>query len=111
MIRVVPASQAKNNFGEVIRRVYEKDELQVIERDGLPVAAIVSIEDLERLYPEKVKGLPRVAASSKRLQATQRLMASLDRMQAGNEQYSDDEVEADVLQAVAEVRQRKSAKR
>ena len=51
-VRVVPASRAKNNFGEVIRRVYENEETQVIERDGLPVAAIISMSDLERLYPE-----------------------------------------------------------
>ena len=49
-IRVVPASQAKNNFGAVIKRVYENEETQIIEKGGLPVAAIVSMSDLERLY-------------------------------------------------------------
>lgn len=102
MIRVVPASQAKNNFGEVIRRVYEKDELQIIERDGLPVVAIVSIEDLERLHPEKVRGLTGVAASSKRQQAVQRLMEFLDSVPEAK--FSEQEVAEDIQRAVDEVR-------
>ena len=44
--RVVAASRAKNNFGEMIKRVYQDEETQVIERGGLPVAAIVSISAL-----------------------------------------------------------------
>jgi prevent-host-death family protein len=103
-VRVVSASRAKNNFGEVIRRVYENEETQIIERGGLPVAAIVSMSDLERLYPESMQKLPRAASSAKRQQAWQRLSALLDKMQAGNERFSEEEVEADVLKAVEDVR-------
>lgn len=104
MLRVVPASQAKNNFGEMIRRVYENDEIQVVERAGLPVVGIVSMSDLERLYPEKVKALPEVATSAKRQQAWQRLQAALNVMHQGGEQLDEEEVEADVLKAVQAVR-------
>jgi prevent-host-death family protein len=45
MIRVIPAAQAKNTFGDVLRRVSEQNETQIVARAGLPVAAIVSIED------------------------------------------------------------------
>ena len=103
-VRVVPASRAKNNFGEVIRRVYENEETQIIERGGLPVAAIVSMSDLERLYPQSMKQLPRAASSARRQQAWRRLDGLLDKLQAGNEKFSEEEVEADVLKAVAEVR-------
>lgn len=109
MLRVIPASQAKNNFGEIIRRVYEDDEIQVVERAGLPVVGIVTMSDLERLYPEKVKALPDVAASAKRERAAKQLRALLD--QIGTTEFSEAEVEADVLQAVREVRHGKRTKK
>ena len=109
-VRVVPASQAKNNFGAVIKRVYENEETQIIERGGLPVAAIVSMSDLERLYPDGMKDLPRAATSAKRQQAWQRFSALLDKMQEGNAQFSEEEVEADILKAVEEVRRGKHKK-
>ena len=110
-VRVVPASRAKNNFGEVIRRVYENEETQIIERGGLPVAAIVSMSDLERLYPQSMKQLPRAASSARRQQAWRRLDGLLDKLQAGNEKFSEAEVEADVLKAVQEVRRSTPAPR
>jgi prevent-host-death family protein len=102
MLRVVPASQAKNNFGEIIRRVYERDEIQVVERAGLPVVGIVTMSDLERLYPEKVRALPKGAASARRQRAAKQLREFLG--QAGPSENSEAEVEADVLRAVQEVR-------
>ncbi len=110
MLRVVPATQAKNNFGEIIKRVYEKEETQIIERAGLPVAAIVPMSDLERLYPEKVKSLPQVAVSAKRQRAWRQLAAILKETQKSGKQYSEEEVEADVLRAVQEVRHGKHKK-
>ncbi len=101
-LRVVPASQAKNNFGQIIKRVYEKGETQIIERAGLPVAAIVPMDDLERLYPQRVKEAPRVAMGAKRHQAAQRLRALLD--EAGSEEFSEEEVEADVMREWQDVR-------
>jgi len=102
MLRVIPATQAKNSFGEVIRRVYEEDECQIIERAGIPIAAIVSMSDFERLYPEKLKGLPKVAMSAKRQRAWRKLLALLN--EPGGEQFGEEEVEADVQKAVEEVR-------
>jgi prevent-host-death family protein len=104
MMRLIPASKAKNNFGEVIKRVYENEECQIIERGGIPVAAIVSMSDLERLYPEKVKELPRVEKGIKRQKAAQRLMAFLDEARRDGTGFSEDEVERDVQKAVQEVR-------
>ncbi len=108
MLRVVPASQAKNNFGQMIKRVYEKGETQIIERAGLPVAAIVPMDDLERLYPQRVKEAPRVAMGAKRHRAAQRLRAILDEMHKGGEQFSEEEVMRDALRAVEEVRRSKT---
>lgn len=102
MIRIIPAAQAKNKFGEVLRRVSEQNETQIVERAGLPVAAIVSIEDLERLYPEKVKVLPRLEINLKRKRAVKRLVALMN--EPGSEAFAEEEVERDVQREVEAVR-------
>jgi hypothetical protein len=60
-------------------RVYERDEIQVVERAGLAVVGIVTMGDLERLDPEKVRELPQVAASAKRELAAEQMRAFLKR--------------------------------
>lgn len=109
MLTTVAASHAKHNFGAVIRRVYDKAETLVIERAGLPVAAIISISDLERLYPEKVNTLPRIQTSAIRARAWKNLMELLD--EPGSESFSEGEVEADVMAALAQVRYRQHRQR
>jgi prevent-host-death family protein len=42
-------SDARKNFPDLVNRVGYKKERILIERHGKPVAAIVSLEDLERL--------------------------------------------------------------
>ena len=49
VVRIVTATQAKNRFGEVIKGAYLDDEHLIIERAGIPVAAIVPMADYERL--------------------------------------------------------------
>jgi prevent-host-death family protein len=104
VLRIIPASKAKNQFGEIIRRVYENDEIQIVERAGLPVVGIVSLSDLERLYPEKVKAFPEAATSAKQQRAWRRLHAALDVMHQEGKSLKEEEVEADVLKAVQAVR-------
>ncbi len=104
MVRTVPASTVKQNFGQVLKRVYEDEETQIIERAGLPVAAIITIGDLERLYPVKVSTIPHVSQSLKRQRAAKRLMGVLDQMQKGSERFTEEEVEADVKKAVSQAR-------
>lgn len=45
MPTVISATEAKNRFGEVIRRVYRDGETFIVERDGLPVVMIVPVQD------------------------------------------------------------------
>ena len=104
LLRIVPASEAKNNFGQLIKRVYEDEEAQIIERAGLPVAAVVPISDLERIYPDKVKALPRAAVGAKRERAWRRLKDTLGELQQSGASVSEEEVEADVARAVHQVR-------
>ena len=84
MLRTIPASQAKYTFGELLRRVYEQGEVQIIERAGIPVVGIVSISDLQRLYPRTIQAQPPLVQSAQRERAARQLSALLDAMQAGN---------------------------
>ncbi len=45
MPTVISATEAKNRFGEVIRRVYRDGETFIVERDGLPVVMIVPVRE------------------------------------------------------------------
>ena len=107
-LRVIPSARAKNNFGDLLRRVSEQNETQIVERAGLPVAAIVPIEDLERLYPETVNAIPSLATNLKRKRAVKRLMAIVN--EAGSESFSEAEVDRDVIREVEALRRSKRAK-
>lgn len=102
--RVVQATRAKNNFGAVLKRVYELDEPQIIERAGLPVAAIISISDFQRLYPQHAKNQPRLGNGAKRQQAAKEMAAFLDQLNKASARLDEDKVYQDVLQEVMAVR-------
>ena len=46
--RIMSASETRQNLSDVVTRVYHGQERVVIERSGVPVAAIISARDLER---------------------------------------------------------------
>lgn len=109
-IRIVPASQAKNNFGEMLKRVYENDEPQIIERAGMPVAAIISISDFQQYYPQPKNADRRLQDSARRQQAAKEIARVLNQIQRGGEKFSEEEVEADALEAVMELRRARRKK-
>lgn len=43
MPTVISATEAKNRFGEIIRRAYRDGETFIVERGGLPVVMIVPV--------------------------------------------------------------------
>jgi prevent-host-death family protein len=43
------ASRARQEFSQILNRVFRKETRVLVEKSGIPVAAIVSAEDLERL--------------------------------------------------------------
>lgn len=46
--QTIPVSQARQKFGELINRVYRQQVRIIVEKSGIPVAALVSLADLER---------------------------------------------------------------
>jgi prevent-host-death family protein len=56
----MPASEARVHFGEVLRKAYSGEEHIVVEKGGLPVAAIISMRDYEDY--QRFLGLERLRA-------------------------------------------------
>jgi prevent-host-death family protein len=47
MVRTIPITKARINLGEVIKRVHLNKENFVLEKGGIPVAAILDIDEFE----------------------------------------------------------------
>ena len=48
-LKTIPATQARIHFGELLKRVYKDGEHLTIEKDGLPVATLLSHAEYEQL--------------------------------------------------------------
>ncbi len=47
--QTIPATKARIHFGELLRRVYKNGEHLTIEKDGLPIATLLSHTEYEQL--------------------------------------------------------------
>jgi len=45
---VIPATEVRNKLGELLNRVYRREEHLVVEKLGIPVAAIISMQEYEQ---------------------------------------------------------------
>jgi prevent-host-death family protein len=86
----VDASEAGEQFNQILDRVCKGKTRVVVEKDGSPVAAIISAADLERLIRWE--------------EQRREDFAILHRMQAAFQDVPDDELEREVAKALAEVR-------
>ncbi len=66
MERVLNATEARVHFGELLRRVAERDETVVVERGGIPQAVVMSVADYHRLMARSTGGDWREAARAAR---------------------------------------------
>jgi prevent-host-death family protein len=47
MVKIIPITKARINLGEVVKRVHLNKENFVLEKGGIPVAAILDIDEFE----------------------------------------------------------------
>ena len=47
MQTVIGATEARNHFGQLLNRVYREEEHLVVEKSGIPVAAVISMKHYE----------------------------------------------------------------
>lgn len=74
MTTAIPATEVKNRFGRVLRQVTQSDNPIIIERDGKPVAVLLSIAAWQALHP--LENVP--ATGTHLLDATFGLWAARD---------------------------------
>lgn len=58
MIHHIPITKARVNLGQVVRRAHLNKEYFILEKDGIPVAGILGVDELEdylELQNPKVK--------------------------------------------------------
>ena len=84
-------NDAERDFGKLVRKVSKQETRVVVEEDGAPVAAIVSTEDFRRLTQ-----LDKQRAKEWQV---------FEEIHARNRDKDPDDVERDVAEAVAEMRE------
>jgi len=93
--QTMKAFDAHQEWSHLLHRVSRHETRVLVEQDGVPVAAIVSAEDLE--YLQQLD------------QQRQRDLATLRASQEGFRDEPPDEVERQIAQALAEVRAERAA--
>lgn len=59
VVHRIPITRARINLGQVARRVHINKEYFILEKDGIPVAAIMNVEELEDYLELKDPALKR----------------------------------------------------
>ena len=92
MTQTIKASQARQQFSELINKVFRKETRVIVEKSGIPVAAIISADDLERFN---------------RMEAER--FKILDEIGERFKGEDPNEIEREIARAVSEVRAEKRA--
>jgi prevent-host-death family protein len=107
IVKVISATEAKNRFGEIIKRAYLGEEHLIIKRGGIPVVVIVPMSDYEKLI--NTEKIPAEAAedlviSRKEEVARRRLVKFLERVHRKTPDVSEEEARIDIESAIKAVR-------
>ena len=78
----IKASEGHRAFGKLLRRVYGSDEHLIVERDGFPVAVLLSYQEYQKLTQQRA-----VAALE---QFSQKLGREIDRQGLSEEELVDE---------------------
>jgi prevent-host-death family protein len=97
VIRTMKASEARQQFSQVLNQVYREQVRVLVEKSGIPVAGIVSARDLERLRQLEDQ--------------RERDFAVIDEIRDAFKDVPDAEIEREVARAVAAARKKLRAER
>lgn len=95
--QTIKASDVRQQLGEPLNKVFRRETRVLVEKSGVPVAAIVSADDLKRLNQ-----LDRERAER---------FAVIDEMRAAFKDVSTEEIEREAARTVAEARAELRAER
>ncbi len=57
VVHHIPITKARINLGQVVRRVHLNRECFVLEKDGIPVAGIMNVDDMENWLEQQSPGM------------------------------------------------------
>jgi prevent-host-death family protein len=90
MTQTMNVTKARDQFSQVVNKVYRKEARVILEKSGIPVAAIVSADDLERLNRMEAQRAERFKI--------------IDEMREAFKDVPEDEIDREVDKALTEVR-------
>ena len=88
--QTVPASEARQRLGQLMKRVYNHQSRVIVEKGGIPVVVLVSLTDFERWTRLDHEREERFRV--------------IDEIRARNLDTTPEEVERDIAEEVAELR-------
>lgn len=97
MTQTMKASEARQQFSQVLNKVFRGETRVVVEKSGIPVAGIISADDLERLKQMECQRAGRFKV--------------LDEIGEAFKDVPPEEIEREVARALASVRQKQRARR
>jgi prevent-host-death family protein len=89
--KTIKASDARQQFSQLLNEVFRRESRIIVEKSGIPVAAIVSAEDVQQL----------ACLEDER----RRDFAILDEMRAAFKDIPPEEIEREVARAIRAVRE------
>lgn len=107
LVRIVTATEAQNKFGAMLKRAYQSAEHLIIERDGIPVAALIPIADYQRLLVDAPANefSQRIAIAGQRDKALRELQTFLEAVHHKMPTVNENEAERLINEATRDVRQ------
>ena len=90
MTQVMKASEARAQWSQLLNKVFRNQTRVVVEKSGIPVAAVISAQDLQRFTQMEEQRAKKFAV--------------LDRIGEAFEDVSEKEIEKQVKKAISEVR-------
>lgn len=96
MTQVMKASDVRQQWSQLLNKVFRNQTRIVVEKSGIPVAAVISTEDLERFTQLEEQRKERFKA--------------LDKMREAFKDIPVEEIEEETKKAIAQVRTEKYSK-
>ena len=90
MTQVMKASEARAQWSQLLNKVFRNQTRVVVEKSGIPVAAVISAQDLQRFTQMEEQRAKKFAV--------------LDRIGEAFKDVSEKEIEKQVKKAISEVR-------
>jgi len=113
-VRIVSATEAKNKFGEMIKRAYASDQHLIVEKSGIPVVAIIPMADYQQLVgssPATADIAKQVSEEARRAEARKDLAEFLKQVHATMPPVEDEEEVERFIQLEVDAMRAEKAKR